>query len=136
MDVAVLSAAEREELVVRRNATTVPYPQDRCVHELFAAQAARGPDAVAAVYGTAMLSYGELDRRANQLAHGLRRLGVGPEVRVGLCVERSLDMLVGLLGILKAGGAYVPIDPAFPAERMATCSRMRKRVHCSARSGF
>ena len=87
--------------------------------ELFAAQVARSPGATAVVFGDASLTYGELDARANQLAHHLRGLGVGPEVVVGLCVERSLEMVVGLLGILKAGGAYLPLDPAYPRERLA-----------------
>ena len=87
--------------------------------ELFSAQAARSPDAVAVVFGEQRLSYAALDARANQLAHHLRRLGVGPEVVVGLCVERSLEMLVGLLGILKAGGAYLPLDPSYPSARLA-----------------
>ena len=86
---------------------------------LFAAQAARTPDAVAVVFGEEALSYGDLERRANRLAHHLQSLGVGPEVVVGLCVERSLEMVVGLLGILKAGGAYLPLDPDYPAERLA-----------------
>ncbi len=87
--------------------------------ELFAAQAARTPDAVAVVFEEESLTYAQLDTRANQLAHHLRGLGVGPETVVGLCVERSLAMLVGLLGILKAGGAYLPLDPDYPAERLA-----------------
>jgi amino acid adenylation domain-containing protein len=91
----------------------------RCLHELFASQAARTPDAVAAVGGEEALSYRELFGRATRLAHRLSGLGVAPEVRVGLCVERSLDMLAGLLGILMAGGAYVPLDPDYPRERLA-----------------
>ena len=87
--------------------------------ELFAAQAARTPAATAVVFEDQSLSYAELDARSSQLAHHLRALGVGPEVVVGLCVERSLEMLVGLLGILKAGGAYLPLDPAYPPERIA-----------------
>ena len=86
---------------------------------LFAAQAARTPDATAVIFGDEALSYRDLDRRANQLAHHLRALGVGPEVVVGLCVERSLAMVVGVLGILKAGGAYLPLDPAYPADRLS-----------------
>ena len=87
--------------------------------ELFAAQVAKTPDATAVVFEDASLTYGELDARANQLAHHLRALGVGPEVVVGLCVERSLEMVVALLGILKAGGAYLPLDPDYPPERLA-----------------
>ena len=82
--------------------------------ELFAAQVARSPDAIAVVFEDERLTYGELDARANQLAHHLRDLGVGPEVVVGLCIERSLEMIVGLIGILKAGGAYLPLDPTYP----------------------
>ncbi|HEY0733388.1 MAG TPA: amino acid adenylation domain-containing protein [Herpetosiphonaceae bacterium] len=120
----LLTEAERRQLTVDWNMTEVAYPRGRCIHELVAAQAARTPDAVALVYAAGtrervQLTYEELDRRANQLAHELQALGVGPEVRVGVCVERSLDLIVGLLGILKAGGAYVPLDPAYPAQRVA-----------------
>src|SRR5882724_2972671 len=115
---SLLSQAERE-LIAGFNATTAAYPQTQCLHELFAAQAACTPEAVALIDEEQTLSYGALERRANQLAHHLRSLGVGPDVVVGLCVERSLDMVVGLLGILKAGGAYVPLDPALPEERLA-----------------
>ncbi|MDQ2903651.1 MAG: amino acid adenylation domain-containing protein [Chloroflexota bacterium] len=101
------------------NATRQDYPRNTCVPQLVAKQAAATPDAVALVAGDQALSYGELNRRANQLAHYLQTLGVGPNVLVGLCVERSLDMVVGLLGILKAGGAYLPLDPSSPAERLA-----------------
>ncbi|WP_348982476.1 AMP-binding protein, partial [Azoarcus sp. TTM-91] len=89
------------------------------IHRLIEAQAAANPDAVAVIFGEAQLSYGELNRQANQLAHHLTGLGVGPEVKVGIAVERSLDMVVGLLAILKAGGAYVPLDPEYPAERLS-----------------
>ena len=114
----ILSAAERQTIVSDWNATARPLGFAN-IPELFAAQAARTPEATAVVYGDQQLSYGELDARANQLAHHLRGLGVGPEVVVGLCVERSLEMLVGVLGILKAGGAYLPLDPAYPEERLA-----------------
>src|SRR5262249_41751596 len=90
-----------------------------CVHELVERQAARTPEALALCFDGRRLSYRELDRRANQLAHRLRRLGVGPEVRVGLCMERSLEAVVGLLGVLKAGGADLPLDAGSPRERLA-----------------
>ncbi|HET6375541.1 MAG TPA: amino acid adenylation domain-containing protein, partial [Methylocella sp.] len=90
-----------------------------CLHELFEAQAARSPGAVAAALGDACLTYGELNARANRLAHYLRALGVGPESLVGLCVERSLDLVIGVLAILKAGGAYLPLDPSYPPERLS-----------------
>jgi len=115
----LLSKAERHQLAVEWNDTAGDYPRDKCMHELFAEQAARTPDAVAVVFENQQLSYGELDRRSNQLAHHLRSLGVGPEVVTGLCVERTLDLVIGLLGILKAGGAYLPLDPGYPQERLA-----------------
>ncbi len=90
----------------------------QCIHQLFEAQVARTPKAVAVVCGQEQLTYQELNIKANQLAHHLQKLGVGAEVLVGICVDRSLEMIVGLLGILKAGGAYVPLDPAYPAERL------------------
>ena len=114
----ILDAAERQTLLRDWNATARPVAF-ATVAELFAAQAARTPDAVAVVFEDHELSYRQLDERANQLAHHLRGLGVGPEVVVGLCVERSLEMIVGLLGILKAGGAYLPLDPGYPPERLA-----------------
>jgi microcystin synthetase protein McyA len=95
------------------------YPAHLCTHQLFERQAALTPESVAAVCGERRISYRELDREANQVAHRLRALGVGPETRVGLCVERTLELPAGLLGILKAGGAYVPLDPALPQERLA-----------------
>ncbi len=115
----LLSAAERRQLVEEWNGTGVAYPENRCLHDLIAAQAARTPGAVAVAAEGRALTYGELERRANQVAHGLRKRGVGPEVLVGIAMERSLELLVGVLGILKAGGAYVPIDPEYPAERVA-----------------
>ena len=105
--------------MVERNATAAEYAKDKCVHELFAAQAAKTPDAVAVTHEDGQLNYGELDRRSNQLAHHLRELGVGRETVVGLCMERSLDLVVGLLGIMKAGGAYLPLDPSYPPQRLA-----------------
>ncbi|HEU0076091.1 MAG TPA: amino acid adenylation domain-containing protein, partial [Longimicrobiaceae bacterium] len=115
----LMGSAERARVVEEWNRTEAGYPSDRCLHHLFEAQAARTPDAAAVVFEEESLSYGALNARANRLAHHLRRLGVGREVRVGLCLERSLEMVVGLLGILKAGGAYVPLDPGYPAERLA-----------------
>src|SRR5262249_9290576 len=114
----LLSETEREQIVVEWNETSRPYPQDRCIHELFEEQVERTPERVALIHGDRQLSYGELNRRANQLAHYLARLGVGAETRVGICVNRGLEMAVGLLGALKAGGAYVPLDPMYPGERM------------------
>ncbi|MBZ4336683.1 amino acid adenylation domain-containing protein, partial [Corallococcus sp. AS-1-12] len=114
----LLTGAERREMLVEWNATRAPFPE-ACLHSLFEAQVRRAPDAVAAVFEGTQLTYARLDARANQLAHALRRRGVGPEVRVALSVERSLDVVVGLLGILKAGGAWVPVDPLLPRERLA-----------------
>ena len=117
--VAMLTGAERQQILVEWNRTEAPYPKERCLHELIEAQVARTPEAVAVVFGKQQLTYRELNERANQLGHHLRRLGVGPNIMVGICVERSLEMVVGLLGILKAGGAYVPMDPEYPQERLA-----------------
>jgi amino acid adenylation domain-containing protein len=118
-ELPLLTEKEYCQIIVEWNATNTEYPQDTCVHQLFEAQVERTPSAVAVVFEGEQLTYRELNARANQLAHYLQQLGVGPEVLVGICVERSLDMVVGLLGILKAGGAYVPLDPAFPSERLA-----------------
>jgi amino acid adenylation domain-containing protein len=115
----LLTEAERKLVLEDWNATRADYPRDRGVYQLVAEQAARTPDAVAVVFQDKQLTYSQLNSRANQLAHYLRTLGVGPDTMVGLCMERSADMVVGLLGILKAGGAYVPLDPAFPPERLA-----------------
>jgi amino acid adenylation domain-containing protein len=120
-ELPLLSGAERHQLLVQWNDTAVDYPADRCIHELFEAQAARAPHAVALVYEQQQLTYGELNARANQLAHHLIGLGVGPETLVAICMERSLEMIVGLLAILKAGAAYVPLDPEYPAERWLSC---------------
>ena len=114
-----LTDTERHKLLVEWNKTTTEYPHDRCIHQLFEEQVERAPDAVAVVFEGEQLTYQQLNARANQLALYLRSLGVKPEVLVGICVERSFDAIVGILGILKAGGAYVPIDPAYPSERIA-----------------
>ncbi|HEX8359884.1 MAG TPA: amino acid adenylation domain-containing protein, partial [Longimicrobium sp.] len=116
--IPLLPAAERRRVVEEWNATDAEYPADVCIHELFEAQAERAPDAVAVTYGERSLTYGELNARSNQLAHYLRGQGVGPDGRVAICVERGLEMVVGLLAILKAGGAYVPLDPNYPADRL------------------
>jgi amino acid adenylation domain-containing protein len=117
-EVALLSAAEEQQLLVEWNDTAQDYPA-HCIHELFTQQVERTPDAVALIFEEQQISYRELNQRANQLAHYLQRRGVGPDVLVGLMAERSFEMVVGLLGILKAGGAYLPLDPAYPQARLA-----------------
>jgi amino acid adenylation domain-containing protein len=114
----MLTDAERQQLIVEWNETAVDYPRDSAVHEVFEKQARRTPDAVAVDYEGRRLTYRELNHRANQVAHYLGRHGVGPEKMVAICMERSLEMIVGLLGILKAGGAYVALDPQYPSERL------------------
>jgi amino acid adenylation domain-containing protein len=118
-ELSLLTESERYQLLVEWNNTTKEYPFDKCIHELFEEQVTRSPDAIAVILEGEQLTYRELNQRANRIAHLLRGLGVGPEVLVGICVERSPLMVVGLLGILKAGGAYVPLDPTYPAERLA-----------------
>ena len=102
------------------------YPREKCVHELFEAQVERTPDAVALVDEEQSLTYGELNARANRLAHYLRELGVRPDARVAICMERSVEMVVALLATLKAGGAYVPLDPGYPLERLAYMLRRQR----------
>ncbi|WP_153061809.1 non-ribosomal peptide synthetase, partial [Gloeocapsopsis dulcis] len=118
-DLPLLTADELHQQLVGWNQTSTNYPANLCIHELFEAQVQKTPDAVAVVFEDEQLTYCELNARANQLAHYLRSLGVKPEVLVGICVERSPAMVIGLLAILKAGGAYVPLDPAYPQERLA-----------------
>ncbi|MBC1236345.1 MULTISPECIES: non-ribosomal peptide synthetase [Nostoc] len=118
-ELPLLSESERHQLLVQWNDTEVEYPHQLCTHQLFEAQVERTPDAVAVVFGDKQLTYRELNTKANQLGHYLRSLGVKPEVLVGICVERSLSMVIGLLAILKAGGAYIPLDPSYPHERLA-----------------
>ncbi|MDD5467703.1 MAG: amino acid adenylation domain-containing protein [Anaerolineales bacterium] len=117
--ISLLSEGERRWLVEEWNRTATDYPRDRCVHELFEAQAERTPEVVALVCAGRRVTYGELNERANQLAHYLLERGVGPGTVVGICLERSVEMVVSILGILKAGGAYLPIDPTYPLERIA-----------------
>jgi amino acid adenylation domain-containing protein len=116
----VLPEAERRQVVEAWNRTDAEYPAGACIHELFEVQAERTPDAVAVRFEEESLTYRELNARANRLAHHLRGLHVGPDARVGVCVERGPEMIAGLLAILKAGGAYVPLDPAYPADRLRT----------------
>ena len=116
--IPLITEAERHQLLVEFNDTAAEYPKNSCIQELFEEQVERTPDATAVRFEGRQLTYGEMNARANQLASYLQRLGVGPEKRVGICVERSLEMVVGLLGILKAGGAYVPLDPLYPRERL------------------
>ncbi|MCP4661235.1 MAG: amino acid adenylation domain-containing protein, partial [bacterium] len=118
-ELALLSAAERHQLLVAANDTAAPEPAVAGIHELFAAQVARSPEAVALVLGEEHWSYRELDRRANRLAHHLRVLGVGPDVPVGVALERSPEAVAALAGVLKAGGVFVPLDRSYPAERLA-----------------
>ncbi len=118
-ELPLLSPAERVQLLVEWNGAVLPYPRERCVHELVEERARRAPQAVAVVAGDERLTYAELDRRSNRLARRLRALGVGTETRVGVGVERSADLVVTLLAVLKAGGAYVPLDPGSPRERLA-----------------
>jgi non-ribosomal peptide synthetase component F len=113
----LLTPNERQQLLVEWNNTQAEY-QEQCIHKLFEQQVEKTPHAVAVVFEDKQLTYQQLNNRANQLAHYLQTLGVGPDVLVGICIERSLEMVVGLLGILKAGGAYVPLDPEYPQERL------------------
>jgi amino acid adenylation domain-containing protein len=115
----VLPAAERRQLLTDWNDTAMEYPRGQTLHQLFEAQAARTPDQVAVVDEDRQLTYRQLNEQANQLAHYLRGRGLRPDGLAGICVERSIDMVVGLLGILKAGGVYVPLDPSYPTERLA-----------------
>src|SRR5581483_4267022 len=114
----LLTEAEQQELTCNYGARVV-FPQEQCLHERFEQQVSRSPEAIALVYEEQQLSYAEVNRRANHLARALQREGVGAETVVGLCLERSLDLVVGILGMLKAGGAYVPLDPDLPSQRLA-----------------
>ena len=121
----ILSDAERQRLLIDFNKTAGDFPEDKSISVLFERQVARAADGIAVVSGEKQLTYSELNARANHLAHYLQALGVGPETFVGVCLERSFEMVVGLLGILKAGGAYVPIDASYPKERLAFMLKTR-----------
>src|SRR5262249_21975902 len=114
----ILPSTERTLVLEEWNRTAAAYPGDKCIHTLFEEQAARTPEAGALGHEEEELSYRELNEQANRLAHHLIGLGVGPDNRVGICLERSPAMVVGLIAILKAGGAYVPLDPNYPPERL------------------
>jgi len=141
---AILPEAERAQVLKGWNRTEAPYPAASCLHQLFEEQVERTPDATAVVFEGESVSYAELNRRANRLAHHLRGLGVGPDVPVGLCVERGHEMMAGLLAVLKAGGAYVALDPGYPRDRVAymladsapaavlTLQRLRDRLRGTA----
>ncbi len=118
-ELQVLSETERRKVIVEFNNTNYDFQQDMCLHQLVEAQVDRSPNSLAVIGDEAELTYAELDTRANQLAHRLRSLGVGPESRMAVCAERGVEMLIGLLGTLKAGAAYVPLDPSYPRERLA-----------------
>ena len=118
-DLPILTESEQKQLLEIWTATQSAYPAEQCVHQLFEEQARRRPEAIALIYENQTMTYRELNKRANQLAHRLQQLGVATEKCVGLCMDRSLGMVVGLLGILKSGGAYVPLDPTYPRERLA-----------------
>src|SRR5260370_12539390 len=118
-ELPMLTEGERQQILTEWNSPAPEFGTGRCLHELFEAQARQAPNAPAVEFEGARLSYGELNTRANQLARHLRLLGVGPDVLVAVCLNRSLEMIVALLGVLKAGGAYLPLDPAYPAERLA-----------------
>ncbi len=118
-EINILTPIEREQLLVTWANTGTDYPKNACIHELFQKQVDAAPEAIALVSENQQLTYRELNRRANKLANYLRSLGVGPDCLVGLCMERSIEMMVGILGILKAGGAYVPLDPRYPKDRLA-----------------
>jgi amino acid adenylation domain-containing protein len=117
-ELPLLTEKEKHQLLVEWNNTAVAYPQEQCLHQLFEGQVEQSPDSIAVVFEDKQLTYQELNIKANQLAHHLQALGVKPEVLVGICVERSVEMVIGLLGILKAGGAYLPLDPAYPMTRL------------------
>ncbi len=118
-ELKILSEVERDRILIEWNQTAIDYPKDKCIHQLFEQQARLTPDAIAVIFEQEKLTYRELDNRANQLANYLQTLGVKPDTKVGICIDRCLEMMVGILGILKAGGAYIPLDPAYPQDRLS-----------------
>src|SRR4029079_16169792 len=118
-DLPLLTTAQRKQILIEWNATDAEFPYQKSIHQLFQEQAQLTPNDIALVCDNTRLTFAELNARANQLAQYLRKRGVGPEVRVAICLERSVEMIVGLLAILKAGGTYTPLEPTFPAERIA-----------------
>ncbi|MFL6197929.1 MAG: amino acid adenylation domain-containing protein [Thermoanaerobaculia bacterium] len=135
-DLTPWTEAERHQVACEWNDTEADFPRDRCIHRLFEEQAERRPEAVAVVCGDEGLTYAQLDGRADELAHHLRRLGVGPEALVAICLERSLEMIVGLLAILKAGGAYLPLDPGDPPQRRAVLLADARATAILTRTGL
>ncbi|UCH92365.1 MAG: amino acid adenylation domain-containing protein [Candidatus Aminicenantes bacterium] len=119
-ELQLVTEEERYQLLVEWNNTKVDYPREKCVHQLFEDHVQETPDAAALGFANHLLTYRQLNERANQVAHHLQSLGVGPDLLVGICIHRSLEMVIALLGILKAGGAYVPLDPTYPKERLTT----------------
>ena len=118
-ELSLLTRGELEQMLTAWNQTAADYPKERCIHQLFESSVERTPEAVAVVYGEQQLTYRELNYRANQVGNYLKKLGVGPEVLVGIFLHRSIEMVVTLLGVLKAGGAYLPLDPSYPTERLS-----------------
>jgi non-ribosomal peptide synthetase component F len=118
-DIEILTPAEKHKLLLEWNDTAADYPKDKCIHQLFEEQVEKTPDNIAVVFEGTELTYRELNNKSNQLGHYLQTKGIKPDSLVGICVDRSLEMIVGLLGILKSGGAYVPIDPTYPEERIS-----------------
>ncbi len=118
-ELKILSEVERDQILIEWNKTAIDYPKDKCIHQLFEQQARLTPDAIAVIFEQEKLTYQELDNRANQLANYLQTLEVKPDTKVGICIDRCLEMMVGILGILKAGGAYIPLDPVYPQERLS-----------------
>jgi amino acid adenylation domain-containing protein len=118
-DLQLLTSSEEQQLLVEWNDTKIDYPKNKCIHQLFEKQVEKSPSDVAVIFKNQQLTYQELNNQANQLAHYLQQLGVKPDVRVGICMHRSIEMVVGLLAIMKAGGAYIPLDPSYPQDRIA-----------------